>query len=84
MVDRCATFGLGPPTISAIAPRANQPHHELDAFRTRLPDTFDVRHLREALGSSIRRSRNTRSLELMAHAAGAQICTLSLDPWNNS
>jgi hypothetical protein len=43
---------LRPRTADDIRHRAarNQPHHELDAFRTRLPDIFDVRHLREALG----------------------------------
>ena len=46
--NRCATFGLEPPTISVRAAR-NQPHRELDAFRTCLPDIFYVRHLREAL-----------------------------------
>ena len=60
----------------------DQPHHELDAFRSRLADIFDVRHLREALGvvdqpveevviPLLVDEAGARSLKLMAHAAGA-------------
>jgi hypothetical protein len=38
---------LRPPAADDIRHRAarNQFHHDLDAFRTHLPDIFDVRHL---------------------------------------
>ena len=60
----------------------NQPHHELDAFRSRLADIFDVGRLREANGiidQPVEESvvpclvdePGARPLQLMAHAAGA-------------
>ena len=36
----------------------NEPHHEFDAFGSRLADIFDVGRLRQAFGSSISWSRN--------------------------
>jgi hypothetical protein len=44
---------LRPPAADDIRHRAarNPFHHDLDAFRTHLPDIFDVRHLCEALGA---------------------------------
>src|SRR5271157_1641508 len=73
----------------------DQPHHKLNAFRTRLADIFDVRHLREVLGVVDQLveehvvplpvdQAGARALELMAHAASApnmdvQILGVTLD-----
>src|ERR1700733_3229974 len=60
----------------------NQPHHELDAFRSRLTDVFDVGRLRQTCGivdqtveefvvPLLVDQTGARPLKLMAHAASA-------------
>jgi hypothetical protein len=57
--------------LDLLAQRAahDQPHHQLDAFRTRFAQIFDVRHVAQALGFAIRSSMNAMSNSLLIRPA---------------
>jgi hypothetical protein len=82
VIEAMRDLGLGPARDVGHRAARDQPHHELDAFRSRLAHIFDVTDLRQSvrvvdeaieelvvpLGVDEARAR---ALQLMAHAAGA-------------